>query len=132
MKSPESLNKLYYYDVESADGSGIFSATKKFEITEVTVLAVNDKYLVVNDAKFTTIQKDCPNDRYRVYAVLNDPSICIHNNDSCWGNRIHYSLYSETTVKPDAIKKKIEREILKRFGYFIGKIDLSFITKGAK
>lgn len=126
------MNKIYYYDVESADGSGILSAVKKFEVSELSLVGENDTYIAVNDSRFTTIQKECDKERCSIYPVLNDPSVSIYNNDNCWGNRLHYILYSETTVTSASIKKRIEREIDKRFGYFTGKIDLSFIMKGAK
>ncbi len=126
------MKKIYYYDVEKADGSGILSAVQKFEVTELSVIGENDKYFVVDDSRFSTIEKEGDKDRYRLYSVLNEPSVSIYNNDNCWGNRMHYTLYSETTVTPASIKKRIEREIDKRFGYFTGKVDLSFIMKGEK
>lgn len=121
--------KIYYYDVESADGSGIISKVQKFDVEHLSIIAENDRYFAVNDARFSTIEKESDKDRCRIYPVLNEPTISINNSDRVWGNRIHYTMFSDKPVTPASIKKKIEREIEKKFGYFIGKIDLSFIIK---
>ncbi len=124
--------KIYFYDVESADGSGIISKAQRFDVSQLAIIAENERFFAVNDAKFSTIEKENDKDRCRIYPVLNESSISIYNSDKVWGNRIHYMMFSDKPVTPASIKKKIECEIDKRFGYFIGKVDLAFIMKGAK
>lgn len=128
------MTPLYFHKVEVSDGSGIIRGEEaSFDVSLIEVIGENDKYVVVKDFTFTTIQRRLERNDSRIYPVIGDPSISIFANDRCWGNRIWYRLYSEKTIKPFVIRNQIEREIEKRFGYFTGAIDLSFITKkGAK
>ena len=115
--------KIRYYRVEISDSTGIIGAKNEFTMTELDVLAENETNLVVNDREFTTISKT-PSD-YKT--SLDQSSIGLYTGDSCWGNRVFYSLYTFGEKKPSAIKKEIERAIMKKFGFFISGIDLSTI-----
>jgi hypothetical protein len=120
---------IYHYSVESGDGSGIISASKGFDVKKLSVIGENDEYMAVDDYRFSTIKKKAERGSVQIDSILNRPSISIQNNDSCWGNRIWFSLYSEEKVTAKFIRRAIEKEIEKRFGYFTGKVDLSFITE---
>jgi hypothetical protein len=122
---------IYHYKVETSDGSGILSAEKRFDITQLDVIGQNEEYLVVNDLRFTTLKKRKERGEHPTCEVIGRCSISIYNSDKCWGNRIWLSLYSEKPVTTRFIRAAIETEIEKRFGYFTGKIDLSFITEKA-
>ena len=118
--------KVKLYSVTIRDGSGIFEKQDTFTMIELDVLAENDRYMVVDDRHYTTIDK-LPVDKYSLYSGLNKHSIGIYSQDSCYGNAVHYILYSTATKKASTIRKEIEKEITKKFGFFTGKIDLSFI-----
>ena len=120
------MKTIYHHYVEIADASGILGAANKFSVTALDVLAENDRFMVVNDAYFTTLDKTAA--KYGVGSPLGKEKISTSANDSVWGNRITYSLYSEKRKKADTIRRAIEREIEKRFGFFARGIDLSVIS----
>lgn len=124
------MKTIKHYRVEVTDRSnpGILGAEQKFEVTELNVIAENDRYIAVDDYCFTSIRKDS---KYEYDTRLNKPSIGLHANDSCWGNRIRYSLYTDTTKRASTIKREIEAAIAKKYGFFLGAIDLSFIDDKA-
>jgi hypothetical protein len=122
---------IYHYEVEVMDGSGVLSAEKRFDVIKLNVVGENDEYLAVDNRHFSTIQKKLERGDHPIYDVLGRCSISIYNADNCWGNRIWLSLFVESPVTSKFIKRAIEKEIEKRFGYFTGKVDLSFITDRA-
>lgn len=117
---------ILHHCVEIADSTGIIGAENKFEVTPLEVLAENDRYMVVNDRTFTTLDKTGA--KYCAGQPLGEEKICTMSNDRVWGNRIQYSLYSEKRKTASAIRKAIEKEIHKRFGFFASGIDLSIIS----
>lgn len=120
---------LILTEAEITDGSGIISDGPKKAYTQkvVPILKENDSYIVIDDEKFTKLQKHGKGDRYTIYPVLNNHSISLNRHDSCWGNRIYYSEYSTSKTRPCTVRRRIERELLTEFGFFMGGIDLSFI-----
>ena len=116
---------LNYYHVEISDGTGIMRRAKnEFTRTEYRVIGENDINLVIDNLHFTTVRKN--KSKYHS-PCLDHPSICLNFNDSVWGNRITYHLYTFNTKKASIICKEIEKKIQKEFGFFIGKLDLSAI-----
>lgn len=124
------MKKIKHYRVEVADrlNPGLFGAEQKFEVTELNVIAENDKYIAIDDYRFTSLHKDS---KYKYDTCLNKVAISLFANDSCWGTRITYSLYTDKTKRASTIKREIEAEIAKKYGFFLGKIDLSFISDAA-
>lgn len=124
------MKTIKHYRVEVTDrlNPGILGAEQKFEVTELKVIAENERYIAVDDYRFTSIHKDS---KYKYDTALNKASIGLYANDSCWGNRITYSLYTDKTKRASTIKREIEAEIAKKYGFFLGKIDLSFIDDNA-
>ena len=124
------MKTIKHYRVEVTDRSnpGILGAEQKFEVTELNVIAENDRYIAVDDFCFTSIRKDS---KYEYDTRLNKPSIGLRANDNVWGNRISYSLYTDATKRASTIKREIEAAIAKKYGFFLGKIDLSFIDDKA-
>lgn len=124
------MKTIKHYRVEVTDrlNPGILGAEQKFEVTELNVIAENDRYIAVDDYCFTSIRKDS---KYEYDTRLNKASIGLHANDSCWGNRIRYSLYTDATKRASTIRREIEAAIAKKYGFFLGKIDLSFIDDKA-
>lgn len=116
-------NKIRHYRVEISDSTGLISPKNEFTVTEYDVIGENESNLVINDRNFTTISKT-PSD-YKT--SLDQKSISLYTADSCWGNRVFYSFYSFGDKKPSAIKKEIERAIMKKFGFFISGINLNVI-----
>jgi hypothetical protein len=121
------MKKIKHYRVEVTDpnNSGIIGAKKSFDAMELNVLGENERCLVVDDAFFTTIKKKkCDWD-----TCLDKPSISLHANDTCWGTRVSYTLFTEKTKRAATIKKEIEAAIEKKYGFFARGFDLSFITE---
>jgi hypothetical protein len=124
------MKKINHYRVEVTDprNSGIIGPEKKFEAMELNVIGENEHCLAVDNAWFTTIKKKkCDWD-----TCLDQPSISLHANDSCWGTRVTYSLYTEKTKRASTIKKEIEAAIEKKYGFFAKGFDLAFITDKAQ
>jgi hypothetical protein len=120
------VKKINYYrvDVTSPTDGGIMGADKKFDRQTFSVIGENNEYLAIDDHRFTSIRKKhCDWD-----TCLDKPSIGLHANDSVWGTRVTYSLYTEKTKRAGTIKKEIEAAIQKKYGFFARGFDLSFIT----
>lgn len=120
------MKKINHYRVEVTDPAnpGILGGDRKFEVTAFDVIGENDKYIAINDYRFTSIRKEkCDWD-----ACLDKPSICLNANDSVYGTRVAYTLYTEKTKRASTIKKEIEAAIEKKYGFFARGFDLSFIT----
>ncbi len=116
--------KHYRVDVTDKQRAGIIGPEQKFEVKEFNVIGENDQNLVIDDLHFTTLSQ-----KKRSYSTnLDDPSIHLYANDTVWGNRITYSLYTEKNKHASTIKKEIEAEVAKKYGFFSRGIDLSFIT----
>lgn len=115
--------KIRRYYIEIADSTGIIGAKNEFVVTEFNVIGENAQNMVIDDLHFTTISKT-PKD---YNTSLDQKSISITVGDNVWGNRVTYSLYTFGEKKANAIKKEIEKAILKKVGFFIGGIDLSII-----
>jgi hypothetical protein len=120
------MKKINYYCVEVADPSspGVFGSDKKFEAREFNVIGENERYIAIDDYAFTSIRKEkCDWD-----VCLEKPSIRLNANDSVYGTRVTYRLYTERTKRAATIKKEIEAAIEKKYGFFARGFDLSFIT----
>jgi len=120
------VSKVNYYHVEVTDPSnpGIIGAKKEFERQEFNVIGENAKYIVVDNYAFTSLRKE----KSDWDACLDKPSISLHANDSCWGTRVSYTLFTQKTKRASTIKKEIEAAIEKKYGFFARGFDLSFIT----
>lgn len=120
------LTKIKKYSVLICDKSGILKDDDHFKMTELDVIAENEQFIVVNDRHFTTIEK-VPRKQYAIYPEVGKASIGLYNGDSCWGNRITYTLYSFAPVKASRIKKEIEKKVAEKFSFFTGRLDLSIV-----
>lgn len=116
----------HYVEITDSANSGILRPVNKFEVDTLEVLGENDRYMVVNNLLFTTIDKK--GSSHSVGEPLGTERIRVHSNDNVWGSRITYSLYSEKRKTAAAIRKAIEKEIQKRFGFFTSGIDLSIVS----
>lgn len=123
------MKKIKHYRVEVTDARnpGIIGPKQEFKAIELNVVAENDRYIVINDSCFTSVSKE----KSKYETCLEQTSIGLSANDSVWGNRITYSLYTTKTKRASTIKKEIEAEIAKKYGFFLGAIDLSFISDKA-
>lgn len=119
------MKTLKHYKVEISDRTGIIKDRNTFAMTTHNILGENEKCLVIDDASFTTIR--LAKDKYQT--CLNQPAIRITTGDSCFGNSIWYDLYTFEAKRAATIKKDIEREITKRFGFFVNGLDLSIIDE---
>lgn len=117
--------KILCYKVEISDGSGILPKENAFVTKTYTVIGENERYLVIDDVEFTTIEKG--ESSYNVYASLNRESIWTNTEDSVFGNRISYTLYTESEVSAKTIREQIEVYIQKKYGFFVQGLDLSII-----
>lgn len=119
------MSKVFYHRVEITDGTGIIKDADGFSVSEVEVVAESEKQLVVaaKHGRFVVISKQ--KTRY-------DTCIGVETRDKVWGNRVSYHLYSYKRKRAASIRKAIEAEINRRFGFFISGIDMSCIDDGAK
>ncbi len=120
------MSKVNYYRVEVTDplNAGVFGSDKKFEVQEFNVIGENDKYIAIDDFRFKSIRKA----KYDWDTCLDKPSICLYANDSVYGTRASYTLYTTKTKRAATIKKEIEAAIEKKYGFFARGFDLSFLT----
>lgn len=121
---------IIHYKVEIADSTGFIGSENKFETKELEIIGENERYMVVKDLFFTTIDKRAG--KYSIGSPLGKESIGITAGDSVWGNRVTYSLYTFKRKKAESIRKEIEAAIIKKFGFFMSGIDLSVIKEPAK
>lgn len=123
------MKKINHYLVEVTDpkSAGIIGPKQEFKVTELNVVAENDRYIAVDDFCFTSVRKE----KSRYDTCLEQPRISLTANDSVWGSRIMYSLYTGKTKRASTIRKEIEAEVAKKYGFFLGQIDLSFIDDRA-
>ena len=121
------MKTVNYYRVEITGAkSGLLGASEKFDVTELNVIAENDRYIAVDDFRFTSIRKDGDSS---LDCVLNKQSISLHANDHIWGDRISYTLYTDKVKRVSTIKKEIEAAIVKKYGFYLSSIDLSLLDK---
>jgi hypothetical protein len=118
------------YSAVICDGSGVFGKENTFEMREYDVIGENDDCVVINDDRFTTLNRK--KDKYKIYTAIGQEIISIYVKDSCWGNRITYTLYADRAVKAETIRRHIQAEVDTKFGFFTGSIDLSFIKESEK
>lgn len=121
------MKTVNYYHVLISDGGRYGRAENVFEKIVMNVVAQNDHCFVVDDYSFTTVNKK--DSKYST--CLDSEQIGLYSNDSIWGNRITYHLYTEKTVRASTIKKHIEKAVKAKYGFFMGSLDLSII-KDAK
>ncbi len=119
---------IYQHTVIISDGSGFIKNDNEFTVKSVEILSENEEYIVLNDRRFQTLQY--AKSKYNAYPAIDQESICLTTNDSCWGNRVSYTLYSFSRKRATTIRKEIEREIKNKFGWFANGIDLSIIRDG--
>ena len=120
------MKTINCYRVEVTDpmNGGIIGREKKFEVTPFNVIGENEQRLVIDNMRFTSIRKG----KSDYDTCLDKPSISLYANDSCWGTRVTYTLFTEKTKRASTIKKEIEEAIQKKYGFFAKGFDLSFIT----
>ena len=120
------MSKVNYYRVEVTDSlnAGVLGGDKKFEVQQFNVIGENDKYIAIDDFRFTSIRKE--KDDWDT--CLDKPSICIYANDSVYGTRVSYTLYTTKTKNAATIKKEIEAAIEKKYSFFSRGFDLSFLA----
>lgn len=128
--SNKPIHSIFHYRVEIADSKGLLGPKNEFVVEELEVIGENDRYMVLNDRTFTTIDKK--GDKYSIGVPLDREVIGLSANDSTWGNRISYSLHTFKKKTAASIRKAIEKEVIKRFGFFIGGLDLDVIKDPAK
>lgn len=122
------MKKLTKYTVTISDGTGIISGENEFKVEKFSVVGENDTFLVIDDARFTSMKKR--SDKYSSFeTILNKPHIGFSVNDKVWGNRISYTLYTDKTKRASSIKSEIERRVEKEYGFFLRGLDLSFVTE---
>lgn len=113
---------INHYYVEISDG-GMLSTSNRFEFNEHEVIGENDLNIVIDDINFTTISK-----KKREYRTsLDNVYINLYVSDKVFGNRVIYNFYSYEQKNAKTIKSEIEKEIKRKFGFFINGIDLSII-----
>lgn len=117
------MKTISHYVVEISDGTGVLDAKNEFRVDQHQVVAENDQYIAVDDLRFTTLKKTDS----EWEACIDKPSISTAANDSCWGNRIWYSLYTERKVNASTIRKEIEAAVKKKYGFFIGNLNLDVV-----
>lgn len=123
------MSTLFYHRVEISDGTGIIRHADGFLVSEVAVVAESEKQIVVAGAygMFVVIRKA----KVQFDTCLDKEYIGIDTHDSVWGNRVTYTLYSYKKKRATSIRKAIEAEIKRKFGFFVNGIDLSCITDTA-
>lgn len=114
---------INHYTVEISDGTGVIGKENEFKVVKNNVIAENEFYLCIDDSRFTTLRKG----ESDYETCLEKPSVSLATNDSCWGNRIWYSLYTENEVKASTIKKTIEKAVKKKYGFFMSTLNLDIV-----
>lgn len=117
------MKTINHYTVEISDTTGIIGERNEFKIEQHQVIAENEDYLVIDDRRFTTLKKG----ESDYETCIDKPNINLASGDSCWGNRIWYSLYTEEKVPASFIRKAIEKAVKKKFGFYIAGLKLDIV-----
>jgi hypothetical protein len=116
---------MHHYRAELGEG-GLLKPDNKLHVTEIMVLAENDKRLVLNDNHFTVLSKES---KSYINSCIGKESIHIYANDSVYGSSVHYSLYTYTKVRASTIRKHIETAIKKKYGFLLSGLNLDCIVE---
>lgn len=117
--------KLFYHSVSIyRERRRSWQEESKFFIEEVEVLAENENLLVLNNSRFTRLEKS---GKYDWHDVVGKARISIRTNDSILGDGVFYALYSEKRKRPSTIKKAIQAKIAREYGWLTHGLDLSII-----
>ena len=117
---------LHHITVVISDGKGIIKKENEFSRSEVDILAENENYLVLNNDNFSTISKKKKSLPF--YPELEGQSISIDVNDTVWGSRVSYSLYTYKNTRALTVRNQIEKFIKEKYGFFINGINLDIIS----
>jgi hypothetical protein len=118
-----SQRKIYRHRATLSDGKGIIKSDTSYKVDTFNVIGENEKCLCIDDEYFTTIRKG----DVEFFESMDRSSIGIHCDDRVWGNRVNYTRYSETPISAEYVRAEISAAIKKKIGFFMKKIDLSFI-----
>lgn len=116
--------KINRYEVNIQIEKGIVDRGNNFTKIELDVLKTNETRVVLDDEYFTVLHK---NNKDHWNTSIDRPLIRIYSKDNCYGSAIYYSLYTYKVKSPEKIKKEIRDEITKKFGAFLGNVDLTII-----
>ena len=115
----------YRVEVVDPDYAGLMGRDNTFKCSTHNVLGENDRRLVIDNFYFTSISKE----KNGWDTCLDKPAISLYANDTCYGTRVTYSLYTEKAKRASTIRKEIEAAIEKKYGFFARGFDLSFIDE---
>lgn len=123
-----TIEKIISYKLEIYRKPTRWSFTEdKFEVKEKSVLAQNDKYLVLNDDYFTKLEKKGDG---VVWSRIDTPSISFR--DCLSQDGIFFTLYSTKPRRISTIKGMIKRKADEKYGWlFSESLDLSIMDKAA-
>lgn len=122
------MKKILHYRVVISDKTGLICDENEFIVENLNIIGENEINIVVDDLSFTTIKKE----KHKYFTCVGKKEICLSANDSIWGNRITYSLYTFATKKASTIKKEIKEAVLAKFGFFITSLNLDCIKEPAR
>ena len=105
---------------------GIVTRKTEARRDSIKIIGENENFICLDDDFFTAVAKG------KAYSVthsrIEKPSIHFYVNDSCFGTRIRYTLYTEKKTRKQTIKNQIKAAIDEKFGCLFN-ADLSIIDK---
>ncbi len=123
------LSGIHLLQVEVIDSAntGIIGGSNEVKEQVFNVVAENGNFLIIDDAHLTRLSKKTEKDIYG--PSLNKELFSVYVNDRVWGTRVIFRRYSTTRTPRIFAKKKIEKELEKRFGG-LARLNIDFIVKG--
>jgi len=117
---------IYHYELRYYEQPTKFYNHDKFDITKLSPLAENDKYIVFNDLHFTKIEKSGDG---VCYSTLNKPKVYFRDCLGCKG--VFYTLYSDVKTRISTVEKQIRAKAEEEYGYLFSKgLKLSILRMG--
>ncbi len=115
---------MKHYTVEIIVKVGIIRGKvgSTYNVEDVDILGENEKRYCINNLQFTSIEKI----KSKYSLSIGMPVIYSNVNDSCFGTRISYSLYTLNKKRKSTIKREIAKYIEDKYSAFMD-INLSFL-----
>jgi hypothetical protein len=121
------MKTINRYRVEIVSKQGIIKQESFFKKQKESILAENDRLLVLDNEHFDRVSKRIGDKTEKLlFSVIDSPSVHFYTNDTCFGTKVCYTCYSFKAKKPSTIKKEIKGAVEEKFGSFFD-LDLSII-----
>lgn len=119
------MEQIFSYTYRYCDGSGLLSKCNEYIKTSHGIVVQNDKCLVIDNDRFTTLAREGVN-----MGELNieSPNLSISVDDKCSGNSVYFIFYSATDYSDSEIKEIVKSKVAEKIN-FLSDLDFSMIDQ---